>query len=146
MNWCMYGSSGHNEKPVVGGVIENYVYRAALPNGKGNACIKTIVMPERVIKFNHPHYPIYKEGFFGVDFSGKIVPEWYNFIEDYVGFRINHYFTKSKAEWLKRRGQGTADGSATRTLDEFYEHDNNEVEDRSALFYLDRLKGVLKNR
>lgn len=46
VNWRMFGSSFHEEKPY-GGVLGNYLYRA-FENGKGNECIKSIVNPRRV--------------------------------------------------------------------------------------------------
>ena len=144
VNWCLYGSSGHEKKPN-GGVIENFTWRAQLPDGQGNQCIKTIVIPDRVKYFNHPHYPIYKRGFYNVDFSGRVVPDWRNRIVDYVGFRINHYFTKSKQEWIERRSMKRADGYGYRTMEEFYSHDNNDVEDYSALYYKYEMDDLLRN-
>ena len=52
--------------------------------------------------------------------------------------RINHYFTKSKEEWISRRSQGRADTASLpdiRTLDEFYAHDNNDIYDQIGKFY-----------
>ncbi len=51
VNWRMFGSSGLQEKPTQGGVLDNFLYRAK-EDGKGNNCIKTIVNPRRVLKMN----------------------------------------------------------------------------------------------
>lgn len=143
VNWCVFGSSGNVTKPE-GGVIENYLWRADLPGG-GNACVKSIIRPETVLMFNNPHYPIYKRGYIAIDTTGKYVESWENKIYEYKGLRINHYFTKSKEEWIKRRSIGRADISSVRSIEEFFEHDKNEVEDRSALSYKKEVDEILTN-
>lgn len=147
VNWAMYGSSGFEKKPE-GLLIQNFLYRADLPKGKGTNVVKTICRPELVKKFSNPHYPVYKIGIHAVSCStGAVVPMWDNTIEEYRGLRINHYFTKSKEEWIRRReGVGRADLSSKRTIDEFYEHDNNDVRDDSALFYLGKMKQILNEK
>ena len=142
VNWAMYGSSGLETKPQ-GLCIENFIWRARTPGGRGVDVIKTICKPDLVIKFNHTHYPIYKSGNYCISTEGKRIPEWYNVITEYKGLRINHYFTKSKEQWIKRRGIGTSDGSKSRTIEEFYEHDNNDVRDCSALYYKERLMSII---
>lgn len=134
INWCMYGSSGYLEKPK-GLLIERFIWRADTVNGKGNNCIKTIAIPECIKLFNHPHYPIYRYGFYNVDLYGHPVSGAYNRITQYYGVKINHYFTKSKEQWIIRRSMGMADKNAERTISEFYEHDNNDVKDLSAAIY-----------
>ena len=60
----------------------------------------------------------------------KLVPEWSSFLKDsYILLRINHYFTKSKEQWIKRRSLGRAPLGANhkRSLEEFYLHDNNDL-------------------
>lgn len=147
VNWAMYGSSGFEKKPE-GFLIQNFLYRADLPKGKGTSVVKTICRPELVKKYSNPHYPVYKMGIHAVSCStGTIVPLWENTIEEYKGLRLNHYFTKSKEEWIRRReGVGRADLSSKRTIDEFYEHDNNDVRDDSALFYLEKMKEILNEK
>ena len=145
LNWKMYGSSGHIHKPA-GLVIESFQYRADTANGKGTECVKTVVIPSRVVKFAHPHYPVYKLGYYGVSTSGKVVPEWNNAISHYDKIWINHYFTKSLEEWKTRRSLGKADlGTENkRTIQEFYEHDNNDIYDCCALNKIDDIKSLMK--
>lgn len=69
----------------------------------------------------------------------KKVKAWSNACKDTKWIRINHYFTKSKEEWIKRRSQGQADRKDkddVRTIDEFYEHDHNQVYDPIILRYV----------
>lgn len=148
VNWCMYGSSG-KEKKEPGLVIERFKMRGDISGG-GNDCIKTIVIPECVRSINHCHYPIFKLGFYNVSTDGKMVPEWSNRIMTYSLMRINHYFTKSKEEWISRRSQGKADHDegepdSRRTMEEFYIHDRNDVYDDLALRYSDKIKSILKD-
>lgn len=60
-----------------------------------------------------------------------------NVIPEYKGLKINHYFTKSKQQWIKRRSIGKADlgGADKRSLQEFHNHDNNDVLDKSSLVF-----------
>lgn len=137
VNWRMFGSSFHEEKPYGGGVLENYLYRA-FENGKGNDCIKSVVNPRRVYRYCHVHYPMYYFGYYSIDETGRKVTGWFNINNNIKLLRINHYFTKSKEEWIARRSIGKADAKdriKTRTMQEFYEHDNNDIYDASALYY-----------
>lgn len=142
VNWAMYGSSGHETKPQ-GLCIENFVWRAKTPGGKGVNVIKTICKPDLVVQFNHTHYPVYKWGNYCISIDGKRIPQWRNEITDYTGLRINHYFTKSKEQWIIRRQMGTSDGSSNRTLEEFYNHNNNDIKDPSALYYREQVLSIL---
>lgn len=142
VNWRMFGSSGLLKKPIRGGVLDNFLYRAK-EDGKGNNCIKTIVNPRRVYKYEHVHFPTYLMGFYSVDENGNKVNGWSNEITEINKIRINHYFTKSKEEWIVRRSMGKADykdRSQIRTLQEFEEHDNNDIYDNGMLFYVDKMK------
>ena len=142
VNWRMFGSSGHETKPE-GGVLENYLYRAR-ENGKGNECIKTIVNPRRVYKYIHSHYPMYYKKFYSVDENGRRVEGWEHPVTTIKKLRINHYFTKSKEEWIIRRKLGRVDRKyyEIRTMEEFYAHDNNDIYDDGMLSFADKLKNM----
>lgn len=130
------------KKNHTGGVLGNYLYRA-FENGKGNECIKSIVNPRRVYRYCHVHYPMYYFGYYSIDETGRKVTGWSNINNNIKLLRINHYFTKSKEEWIARRSIGKADAkdrTKTRTMQEFYEHDNNDIYDASALYYSNLLK------
>lgn len=141
VNWRMFGSS-HLEKKPEGGVLKNFLWRAA-EDGRGNDCIKTIVDPRKVAFFNHVHYPIYCLGWHSVDENGVPVSGWSHPMDALKKIRINHYFTKSKEEWIARRSLGRADSAdraTDRTMEEFYQHDNNDLYDDSILPYAEHLK------
>lgn len=144
VNWCMYGSSGYESKPD-GLLTERFVWRAETVGGRGNKCIKSIVRPECVRRYSHPHFPLYHFGFCGFNLQGKAVSGAFNSIEEYVGLRINHYFTKSKEQWIKRRALGTADGAEYRNIEEFLMHDNNDIYDDSASEYTNEVTKIMSN-
>ncbi len=133
VNWAMFGSAGFKERPKSGGVLSNYVYRAG-PGERGTDCVKTIVRPETVYRYNHPHFPEYMLGGFSVDENGRRAEGSRNPGPEPVRIRVNHYFTKSEEEWTERRKIGKADKKDEkdiRTIDEFYRHDNNDIFDDS---------------
>lgn len=146
VNWCMYGSS-HFEKEPNGLLIDNFVYRAMIGK-KGTDVTKTILRPECALMWNHPHFPIYRLSYHGIDLTGKINNGFWNKIEEYSLLQINHYFTKSREQWIKRRAQGKADlGAAdTRSIKEFEEHDNNDIIDNSAKYFSETTKSILKKQ
>lgn len=139
VNWRMFGSSGHEKKPD-GYVIENYLYRANDKNGEGNQCIKSIVNPRKVLWFHNPHYPVYYPFVYAVSEKNKKVKKWENYDECIKEIQLNHYFTKSKEEWIKRRGVARADTGTKRQMDEFYKHDNNDIYDDRMLDYVGLMK------
>ncbi len=114
LNWLMYGSNGHDKAP--GGlVIENFKSHSAADSESEygtsiNRHIKTIANPRKVKKFLEPHSVRYLSGH-AVDSSGSITNIY--FLDRpavYCDFRINHYYTKSKEEFLLRKSRPTPDG------------------------------------
>lgn len=142
INWCMYGSSGYIDKPE-GLCIENFVMRADTETGNGNDCVKSIVIPKCVKRISNPHYPKYRFGFCSIDFDGNPVADFSNKIVDYGPIRINHYFTKSREQWIKRRSMGRADIAGYRTMEDFDQHDNNDLKDLSAAVYAEEVKNEM---
>ncbi len=144
VNWAMFGSSHFDDKPD-GLMIENFVWRATL--GKpGTQMIKTILRPECVLMYHHPHFPIYRLGYDAYNYFGDVVPLNESNVKQYEGIQINHYFTKSKSQWIKRRkmGQCMTGIDKPRPLDDFYRHDNNDVLDHSASVYSEDVREILK--
>ena len=145
LNWRMFGSSGHLTKPE-GGVLENYLYRAN-EDGKGNGCIKSIVDPRRVYKYTHSHYPTYYRGYYSVDEDGQKVIGWSHPKTTIRKLRINHYFTKSREEWIERRSKGRVDGKDNdeRSIEVFQEYDNNDIYDDGMRVFAEALKGPMRS-
>ena len=146
VNWAIYGSSGHKTK-TPGLVMERFTYRCKT-DFERNVHIKSIIKPACVRLYNHPHYPDYRKGFYGINFESEIIGKWYNYITEYPSLRINHYYTKSKEEWDKRRSLGKADfgknDSPYVTDDYFIRCDHNDVKDELALHYVGAVKTIMK--
>ena len=145
VNWKMFGSCGYISKPH-GLCIEAFTKRA-LPGKAGTRWGKTILKTSCSNCYCYPHYPLYNWGYAGYDQFGNIVPDWKNEIKTYGTICLNHYFCKSKDQWKFRREiVGDVNGLSAddnRKMEEFYEHDNNDVEDLSACFYIDDVKQIL---
>ena len=138
LHWMYFGSSGHEKQPK-GLVIESFTKRAK----KCYKSIKSIFNPRTAVDAMPVHYVI------GV---GKWVDEHHVDIgdaKDSVDIaQINHYFVKSKEEFVNRK---TARGSNSTRLTikdiekSFREHDFNDVDDNIMQKYADKLKSVMKN-
>ncbi len=142
INWRMYGSNHLYNKPD-GLVIENYVLRAK-DDFEPNKHIKTICNPRTIFLFKNPHYPIYKKGYYSVSENGDKVEGPFNVGGTVNRMRINHYFTKSKEEYIKKMNRGKADSFEKRNIIEFYEHDRNDVYDFNLAKYVDPIKEELE--
>ncbi len=133
LNWAMFGSSGHVERPS-GLVIENYLHRA--PDHFGpNAHCKTIARPSTVGEVYNSHF---------MSIAGPVVnvlsepPGWQNpgvTVQIVLSpLRVNHYFTRSLVDWDLKIRRGYPDG--LRKADEFAAYDRNEVRDEGMLRHL----------
>ncbi|MCD7879372.1 MAG: glycosyltransferase family 2 protein, partial [Candidatus Gastranaerophilales bacterium] len=140
INWCMYGSSGHKQKPR-GGVLENYLYRAC-DDFVINHYVKTICNPRKVYNYESPHSPIYYRNFYDYDIDGQKRKKHSLKITGLNKLRIIHYFTKSYEEFLAKRNRGMADKLNIRSLEIFESHDRNDIKDDLMLKYTDRIKKI----
>lgn len=135
VNWRMYGSSGFNDPPEDYCVVANYLFRAG-EGGIGNGVIKTIANPRKIWRYRDAHYPIYFFPFYAINDRGLRCDGAFNRTESAgMRLRINHYFTKSKAEWLERRSRPVADRVNLRGRSEvelqkdFEKYDQNDTFD-----------------
>jgi hypothetical protein len=104
INWMLFGSSGHIEKPP-GGVIANY-YRC-----RKNLHVKQIGNTQYVVSSSgNPHYLKYKPNYYAVSSNGtRIVGPWNKGLDAaFDTIYLNHYNTKSRAEFMAKieRGRG----------------------------------------
>lgn len=143
VNWLVYGSSGLINKPA-GLVIENYKYRS-VNDFEANKHIKTICNPRRVIKMLDPHSCEYEGDYYCVNEDGEKITGPFNYGCDYKKLRINHYFCKSKSEYIKKKDRGLADHAENlkRTMADFYAHDKNDIYDYIMESYVAKLKTKL---
>lgn len=134
MNWRIYGSSYYEKMPD-GLVLENYKLRAR-DEFIANKHIKTICNPRLVTSFPNPHHPIYQEGFYNIGEDGERIDGPYNRAGTAEKIRVNHYFTKSKIEYILKAFRGKADSPGKRAFHDFKKHDGNEIEDHIVDKYL----------
>lgn len=137
INWRMYGSSNHYNKKN-GLVIENYRYRS-LDNFEPNKHIKTICNPRKVLFVRNPHFPIYFKGY-SIDENGHKVSGPFNEGGSCDILRINHYFTKSKEDYICKMNRGKADCFSKRDMSDFYKHDKNDLYDYNLEKYVGQLE------
>ena len=138
VNWLVFGSSGFEKKPD-GRIVDNYLYRAD-DEFEANHIIKTVCNPRRVLGFSDPHRPYYKKCYYNIDEDYEPVYGNETNSVKYKKIRINHYFTKSKEEYIKKKNRGRADNSAIRGMDDFIKHDRNEVKDVEILEFIDKFE------
>ena len=136
INWKMFGSSGATEK--LPGLVMERFRRCAVDAFYSNENVKSVVRPEKVKRVDSVHVFELFAGWencyqcdglpleFGVGRRAKRVT--------YQGAQINHYFTKSLAEWRVKRVRGKANvpiGDPERVRDSrvFGRLDRNEAYD-----------------
>ena len=135
VNWALFGSS-HLEKAPQGLVIENFIYRGE-NNHWANYHIKSICNPRFVKKYISPHYPLYELGAYSIsEATSERIYGWFCHSVRYSHLRINHYFCKSKEQYLQKRNRGLADRLGKYELRKFDSYDLNDIRDTSMNFYL----------
>lgn len=139
VNWCIYGSS-HLEKKPKGLISENFIYRGTEKDW-GNFHIKTICNPRLVKSYISPHYPIYKLGGYSInDSDGKRIWGWFCHDVKWQTLRINHYYCKSKEQYLQKISRGLGDRVGEYDMKQFNDYDLNDIKDESMLVYADKMK------
>ena len=139
LNWLIFGSS-YQQSSTSELVIERFKYRSDV-NFEKNLHIKSIVNPRKVLVFRNPHFPYFIKGFANYSLTGEKVEDAFT-SSVYDEVRINHYFTKSKEEFVKKKSKGFADKLGERDMNNFIEHDCNEVFDDSMNPYIAILNPV----
>ena len=124
--WHNYGSSGHLA-PLPGRVTENYLHRAPFPPPRWKNTLlhyKSLVRPEFVESLSN-HFPnlVRQRAYFYTERKERVHKA--NYINPRYAssdiFRLNHYFSKSQAEfWAKaERGPVSRRSSGWRKIDRY---------------------------
>jgi hypothetical protein len=108
VNRVTYGTSGHKEKPE-GLVIEEYVMRFPAV-----ASIKSVVDPARTTGFVNVHAFSYRDDGFAVDERKQPIDGWVTDEYTFDRLRINHYYTRSEAEFADKLDHVRADNAEFR--------------------------------
>ena len=130
-NWLVFGSNGHKTKPA-GGVLENYTM-CAEKNFYSNHYIKTICDPSKVLYWADAHYCVYRKGFYNLDENGQKIIHSLTKEVNFAKIRVNHYFSKSREEWIKKRERGMVAYIGKIDLSSFEYHDQNIIHDDEIL-------------
>lgn len=134
INWVVYGSSNFDKIPK--GLITKKFNHRGKNTEPINEYIKTICNPRRVSYYISPHYPLYKKGAYSVNENGdERLYVWFCDKREYKHIRINHYYTKSKEEFVRKKARGLGDRIGTYKDDQFEKYDLNEIEDNSMSAY-----------
>ncbi|MFT5115761.1 MAG: GT2 family glycosyltransferase [Candidatus Azotimanducaceae bacterium] len=138
LNWLMYGPSGHDHSPL-GTQIENYLLR--LPKQDPvNRHIKTIIQTDKVSHIPNPHYAIYKDDYYCVNENNERIDGAFC-INSVKKARINHYFTRSKEDFMEKIVRSQDKGNIRTVQDFNYYNSFATIEDASALRFLNELRG-----
>ena len=140
INWQLFGSNGQETADYSRGVLERFTRRAQSDwedgHDGGNVYRKTIDNPRLIRYRRNPHFADYFKGKFAVNSNGEYIGFWYGnkpILADKIV--INHYYTKSKEEYLKKklpRGSCCMDSNYSMPN---YSYDRNDVFDDGILKY-----------
>ena len=106
VNWSMFGSSGYKSPQDYHGVLQSFLYRKA----HYDTTIKSIVNPRMVEYFMNPHSARYYPLIQAHDVRGAVVYGSSAAAYEDACLVLNHYVTKSEAEWMARHSRLPADG------------------------------------
>ena len=94
-------------------MLERFKYRiddkTIIDNTTYNAHVKSIVNPRQVDLFVNPHFCNYFFNLYNIDERGKIVAGVFNGEIPDNKIIINHYYTKSREEYIKKSSRGRAE-------------------------------------
>ena len=139
VNWQTFSSSGHQTRPP-GLQIENFLMRGPV-SFHWNAHIKTIARPTAIESAPNCHFFTYGNGMCCVNEDRWMVPGPFNTPPTARRLQLNHYFNRSRAEFLDKVGRGAADGTQKK-LDFFdlVERECSAVRDEEILRFVPALK------
>jgi glycosyl transferase family 92 len=146
-NWVLFGPSGHLTKPA-GLVVESYVKRTTA----AETIIKSIVDPKRVVDVGTVHWFVYDHGD-AVDENHDPVEGPETASPSVSRLRINHYWTKSLAEFEAKLAMRRADTGVYRQdvqeedlLRTMKQLDQKAEPDDAILRYLPQLRAAVRDR
>lgn len=137
MNWKMFGSSGEKFKQDIP-VCKRFI-RASSQLCRANFHVKSIARPELIRDLN-VHRPFLKKDMF-VDEHGREITDPLG-LHDSVSYdilRVNHYYTKSRQEWMQKAARGRADHPQKRLEESFRDTDFNDESDTFILKFYDSI-------
>lgn len=140
VNRATYGTSGHKQKPD-GLVIESYLMKWPMA-----ASIKSIVDPTRTVRCRNPHAFVYHEGGFAVDEHKQPIDGWFTNEFTLERLRINHYYTRSEAEFLDKLEHVRADNAQLRERPKNFARIAGRERDEEITAYAPALREAIAGR
>ena len=147
VHWLNFGSNGHDARPA-GLCIESFTRRAP-DDFPDHFIMKSIVRPDTIVSYLHPHQSlvlgcyVQEDGTPVFPIDGRCtVPKWNK-------LAINHYYTQSRQQLLKKRERGRplgdGDPEKIRAMEFFTLRDRNDVEDATIQRFLPELKKLVQS-
>jgi len=131
INWRLFGDNGLTEKGDDLSVLKRFTKRQKGLNPHVKSIVKVTDPPMRVGLHTSE-----KENVLVVGPNGKTFVGPWNYEGDYKVAQLNHYFTKTKQEFIEKCARGRASINLFRKVEEFDEHNPNEVDDFAARDFL----------
>jgi SAM-dependent methyltransferase len=145
VQWANFGTSGHRTKPH-GLVIESYLWRSDDPTRRSNRLYKCVVDPQRVERCHDTHIFSYAGGPAVDELKRPVTTELTDGLR-LTKLRINHYYTRSEEEAIRKWARpGGADGLIRQGGEpplEALQESLNVKRDDSILHYVPRVKTAL---
>jgi len=144
VNCAVFGTSGHATPPP-GLVLENYTRRLGLERPRTRT-VKSIIHPARAERIGrNAHYFRYHDWARAVDELGRFVRGERSETVSVERLRINHYFTRSQEERMRKLAAPRVDNGQPKRPEGVEERDRrlNEESDRLIWHYLPALREAL---
>lgn len=146
VHWLNFGSNGHEVKPN-GLCIEAFTHRAP-DDFPDHYVMKSIIRPDAIVAYLHPHQSlvlgsyVHEDGTLVFPIGGRCS------IPKRNKLALNHYYTKSRQQLLKKRERGRplgeGDPEKIRAMEFFTLRDRNDVEDLAIQRFLPQLKSAIR--
>lgn len=148
VNWVMFDSNKLEKRPIGKTVVESFTSVHKNYQHPINKTVKTILHPSKIKYVRSVHTCIYNNNELAVDenfkkFRGKVYFQTEKVSVDKI--RINHYYCKSKEEYLAKINKGFADRKSSRIYDESKLNFPQTTNDTVILKFSDRLNEKLNN-
>ncbi|MBN9004256.1 MAG: glycosyltransferase family 92 protein [Rhizobiales bacterium] len=145
VHWLNFGSNGHEERPQ-GLCIESFARRAP-DDFPDHYVMKSIVRPDSIVSYLHPHQSLVLGCYVQEDGTPVFPIGGRCSVPRHRRLAINHYYTKSRQQLLKKRERGRplgeGDPARIRAMEFFTLRDRNDVEDLTIQKFLPELKKLI---
>ncbi|MCA1453670.1 glycosyltransferase family 92 protein [Bradyrhizobium sp. BRP22] len=145
VHWLNFGSNGHEERPQ-GLCIESFTRRAP-DDFPDHYVMKSIVRPDAIVAYLHPHQSLVLGCYVQEDGTPVFPIGGRCSVPKRRKLAINHYYTKSRQQLLKKRERGRplgeGDPERIRAMEFFTLRDRNDVEDLTIQKFLPELKKLI---